>query len=110
MNAVKGTNRLILDDMRWYLMLFSLITLMLTAVYLAVGFIFDVAFTTQLFGPMYGDLCICRGRSHYAVPRCNWTGEHPDSVSEILLPHLCMDGGWYHYHSECDLSHHASAS
>lgn len=55
MNAVKGTNRLILDDMRWYLMLFSLITLMLTAVYLAVGFIFDVAFTTQLFGPMYGE-------------------------------------------------------
>lgn len=57
MNAVKGTNRLILDDMRWYLMLFSLITLMLTAVYLAVGFIFDVAFTTQLFGPMYGGIC-----------------------------------------------------
>ncbi|MFE6074793.1 hypothetical protein ACFVQB_09985 [Paenibacillus sp. NPDC057886] len=57
MNATKGTNRLILDDMRWYLMIFSSITLMLTVVYLAIGFIFDVTYTTQLFGPMYGGIC-----------------------------------------------------
>ncbi|SHN69666.1 hypothetical protein SAMN04487896_2642 [Paenibacillus sp. ov031] len=57
MNSVKGTNRLILDDMRWYLMIFSFITLMLTVVYLAIGFIFDIAYTTQLCGPMYGGIC-----------------------------------------------------
>ncbi|WP_440114663.1 hypothetical protein [Paenibacillus sp. QZ-Y1] len=57
MNAVKGTNRLILDDMRWYLIIFSSISLMLSAVYVAIGLLFDVAFTTQLFGPMYGGIC-----------------------------------------------------
>ncbi|MFS0872601.1 hypothetical protein [Paenibacillus xylanilyticus] len=57
MNSVKGTNRLILDDMGWYLKIFSYITLMLTVVYLAIGFIFDVAYSTQLLGPMYGGIC-----------------------------------------------------
>lgn len=57
MNAAKGTNRLILDDMRLYLIIFSSIALMLTIVYLAIGFIFDVTYTTQLFGPMYGGIC-----------------------------------------------------
>ncbi|MGF9699394.1 MULTISPECIES: hypothetical protein [Paenibacillus] len=57
MNSVKGTNRLILDDMGWYLKIFSFITLMLTVVYLAIGFIFDVAYSTQLLGPMYGGIC-----------------------------------------------------
>ncbi|MDN4601438.1 hypothetical protein P5G61_09400 [Paenibacillus sp. F6_3S_P_1C] len=57
MNAAKGTNRLILDDMRLYLIIFSSIALMLTVVYLAIGFIFDVTYTTQLFGPMYGGIC-----------------------------------------------------
>lgn len=57
MNAVKGTNRLIQDDMRLYLIIFTSIALMLTVVYLAIGFIFDVSYTTQLFGPMYGGIC-----------------------------------------------------
>ncbi|OMF62960.1 hypothetical protein MKY66_29420 [Paenibacillus sp. FSL R5-0766] len=57
MNAVKGTNRLIRDDMRLYLGIFSSIALMLAVVYLAIGFIFDVSYATQLFGPMYGGIC-----------------------------------------------------
>jgi len=57
MNAVKGTNRLIRDDMRLYLGIFSSIAVMLTVVYLAIGFIFDVSYATQLFGPMYGGIC-----------------------------------------------------
>ncbi|MDQ0659537.1 hypothetical protein [Paenibacillus sp. W2I17] len=57
MNAVKGTNRLIRDDMRLFLSIFSSIALMLTVVYLAIGFIFDVSYATQLFGPMYGGIC-----------------------------------------------------
>ena len=54
MNAVKGTNRLILDDMRLYLVIFTSIALGLTAVYVAIGFLFDVRYSSQLFGPMYG--------------------------------------------------------
>ncbi|WKL04407.1 hypothetical protein Q0F98_15680 [Paenibacillus amylolyticus] len=57
MNAVKGTHRLIRDDMRLYLGIFSSIALMLAVVYLAIGFIFDVSYATQLFGPMYGGIC-----------------------------------------------------
>jgi hypothetical protein len=57
MNAVKGTNRLILDDMRLYLVIFTSIALGLTAVYVAIGFLFDVRYSSQLFGPMYGGIC-----------------------------------------------------
>lgn len=57
MNAVKGTNRLILDDMRLYLIIFTSIALGLTAIYIAIGFLFDVSYSSQLFGPMYGGIC-----------------------------------------------------
>lgn len=57
MNAVKGTNRLILDDMRLYLIIFTSIALGLTAIYIAIGLLFDVSYSSQLFGPMYGGIC-----------------------------------------------------
>ncbi|WP_145411103.1 hypothetical protein [Paenibacillus xylanexedens] len=57
MNAVKGTNRLILDDMRLYLIIFTSIALGLTVVYTAIGLLFDVSYSSQLFGPMYGGIC-----------------------------------------------------
>ncbi|MEK3826047.1 hypothetical protein [Paenibacillus sp. FSL K6-1558] len=57
MNAVKGTNRLILDDMRLYMLIFTSIALGLTAVYVAIGFLFHVSYSSQLFGPMYGGIC-----------------------------------------------------
>ncbi|WP_145324872.1 hypothetical protein [Paenibacillus xylanexedens] len=57
MNSIKGTNRLIREDMRLYLIIFSSIALMLTVVYLAIGLAFDVTYSTQLFGPMYGGIC-----------------------------------------------------
>ncbi|WFR63825.1 hypothetical protein P9222_06105 [Paenibacillus amylolyticus] len=74
MNAVQGTNRLIRDDMRLYLIIFTSISLMLTVVYLAIGLIFDVSYTTQLFGPMYGGYVRLQSGDHYIVPGCDRYG------------------------------------
>ena len=57
MNAIRGTHRLILDDMRWFLKLFTLITVLLVLAYVAVGLIFNVKFPAAAFGPMYGGIC-----------------------------------------------------
>ncbi|CAI6080172.1 hypothetical protein PAECIP112173_02802 [Paenibacillus sp. JJ-100] len=57
MNAVKGTNRLMLDDMRLYLTIFTSIALGLTAIYIAISLLFNVSYSSQLLGPMYGGIC-----------------------------------------------------
>ncbi|MDX8366350.1 hypothetical protein [Cytobacillus sp. IB215665] len=57
MNAVKGTYRLLYEDMRWWLLLFSAITLGLAVIFIAIGVIFEVSFTATLFGPIYGAIC-----------------------------------------------------
>jgi len=56
MNVAKGTNRMIMEDMMWHYKMFAFITLALTAIYLAIGYIFGAAFPTTLFGPMYGGI------------------------------------------------------
>ncbi|PYE48887.1 hypothetical protein HUB98_16260 [Paenibacillus barcinonensis] len=57
MNAIKGTSRMIWDDMRLYLTIFSSIALGLTAIYVAIGLLFEISYSSQLFGPMYGGIC-----------------------------------------------------
>ncbi|WLR41822.1 hypothetical protein LC087_13355 [Bacillus carboniphilus] len=57
MNAVKGTYRLLYEDMRFYLILFSAITILMAAVYLFIGIFFDADYYGTLFGPLYGAIC-----------------------------------------------------
>ncbi|KAA8784038.1 hypothetical protein ABIE27_001015 [Paenibacillus sp. 4624] len=115
MNAVKGTNRLILDDMRLYLVIFTSIALGLTAVYVAIGFLFDVRYSSQLFGPMYGGICtfaiaglvtlypvaIGMGstriqfmKSFYMMGVCMVVGTMVILHLIYLLVHLLNVGGW----------------
>ncbi|MEI5906996.1 hypothetical protein WAK64_07990 [Bacillus spongiae] len=57
MNAIRGTYRLIYEDLSWFLRLFSFITVLLAAVYVVIGVVFDLRIPTSLFGPMYGGIC-----------------------------------------------------
>lgn len=63
MSAVKGTYKLVFNDMRWFLILFSCITLAMAVIYLLIGMIFDVPAKTNssLFGPIYGGICAFAG-------------------------------------------------
>lgn len=49
--------------MRWFLILFSCITLAMALIYLLIGMIFDVPANTNssLFGPIYGGICAFAG-------------------------------------------------
>lgn len=59
MNSVKGTYQLIYDDLRWYFMLFSTITLGLSIIYLLISIMFNIPSGTEaaLFGPTFGGIC-----------------------------------------------------
>ncbi|KUP09620.1 hypothetical protein Q73_02185 [Bacillus coahuilensis m2-6] len=58
MNAVTGTYRLIYEEMRWILVIFSSITILISAICLTIGSLFNIGFTTSLFGPIYGGVCV----------------------------------------------------
>ncbi|GGI13119.1 hypothetical protein [Gottfriedia solisilvae] len=59
MSSIKGTYQLIFDDLRWYFMLFSTITLGLSVIYLLISFMFNIPSGTEaaLFGPTFGGIC-----------------------------------------------------
>ncbi|GGB61684.1 hypothetical protein [Fictibacillus barbaricus] len=59
MSAVNGTYKLVFNDMRWFLILFSCITLAVSVIYLLISMIFNVPANTNssLFGPIYGGIC-----------------------------------------------------
>lgn len=58
MSSIKGTYQLIFDDLRWYFLLFSTITLGLSVIYLFVSVIFNIPSGTEaaLFGPTFGGI------------------------------------------------------
>ncbi|WP_088010526.1 hypothetical protein [Gottfriedia acidiceleris] len=58
MNSIRGTYQLVLDEFKWYFKIFSLITLLLSVVYLFVSIIFKIPLQSgaALFGPIYGGI------------------------------------------------------
>lgn len=58
MNSIRGTYQLVFDEFNWYFKIFSLITLLLSVVYLFVSIIFKIPLQSgaALFGPIYGGI------------------------------------------------------
>ncbi|PGM53302.1 hypothetical protein [Bacillus sp. AFS053548] len=58
MNSIRGTYQLVFDELKWYFKLFSLITLLLSVVYVFVSMIFKIPLQSSaaLFGPIYGGI------------------------------------------------------
>ncbi|MFD4706047.1 hypothetical protein ACFWM3_14430 [Gottfriedia sp. NPDC058432] len=58
MNSIRGTYQLVFDELKWYFKIFSLITLLLSVVYVLVSIIFKIPLQSgaALFGPTYGGI------------------------------------------------------
>ncbi|MFF2875839.1 hypothetical protein ACFVR2_05895 [Gottfriedia sp. NPDC057991] len=58
MNSIRGTYQLVFDELKWYFKIFSLITLLLSVVYVFVSIIFKIPLQSSaaLFGPIYGGI------------------------------------------------------
>ncbi len=58
MNSIRGTYQLVFDELKWYFKIFSLITLLLSVVYVFVSMIFKIPLQSSaaLFGPIYGGI------------------------------------------------------
>ncbi|PGL71178.1 hypothetical protein [Bacillus sp. AFS055030] len=58
MNSIRGTYQLVFDELKWYFKIFSLITLLLSVVYILVSIIFNIPSQSgaALFGPIYGGI------------------------------------------------------